>query len=90
MPESIDRAVCIILEFNCHENAERGDDTPASVWLVPYSLSADEHDLDYHKPRSTRIIGPVALGVAEQVGDALSVALSHLGFTIERETTADD
>jgi hypothetical protein len=86
----MNRVICIVLEFNCYEPVRKDDDSPASLWLVPYSLAGDEHDFDHHKPTATCIIGPVATRVAEQVGDSLSTALGALGFTIERESTADD
>ncbi len=81
-------AICLVFEFNCYEPVGRGE--VASLWFVPYSLVGDQHEFDHHKPRATRIVGPVAAGVAEQVGDSLSAALRGLGFTVEREATADD
>lgn len=80
----------MMLEFNCYEHARREADTPASLWLIPYSLAEDKHDFDHHKPAATRIVGPAGTRIVEQVGVSLSAALRGLGFTVEQETTADD
>ena len=79
-----------MLEFNCYEPVRQGVESPSSVWLVPYSLAADTHDFDHHKPTATRVVGPVSMAVAEQVNRSLASALRSFGFIVEEETTADD
>jgi hypothetical protein len=84
------QTICLMLEFNCYEPPRPGVESPSLVWLVPYSLAADVHDFEHHKPMATRIVGPTSKAVAEQVNASLAAALRGLGFTVEEETTADD
>ena len=73
-PSNVPPTICLMLEFNCHEPAGPGIESSSSLWLVPYSLAADAHDFDHHKPKTTRIIGPVSMAVAEQVNRSLTSA----------------
>ena len=84
------QTICLMLEFNCHDPAGHGLESPSSLWLIPFSLAADPHDFDHHKPKATRIIGPVSMAIAEQVNRSLATALRNLGLNVEEETTADD
>ena len=84
------RTVNLMLEFNCHETARPGVESPSSAWLVPYWLVADSHEFEQRKLMSTRIVGPGSITVAEQVNGSLAAALRSLGHTVEEETTADD
>ena len=84
------RKLSLVLEFNRYGPLSRSNDTPGSLWLVPYSLERDNRDFAHHKTGSTLIIGPVPSRLAEHIGSSLTRALNSLGFAVEQRTAADD
>jgi hypothetical protein len=90
----MDHTVTVVLEFNCYEPYTNGEITngemPMSVWLYPYSVKKNPQKVNDEKPNATKILGPVAVKLAEDVANSLANALTGLGITVEREVFADD
>ena len=85
----MDKFATIFVEFNCYEQGfGTGEDAPATIWLVPRRVEA--YDFETLKTEAIRIVGPIALRVANQVAASLSEALRQLGITVDELTEADD